>query len=425
MQTKIAVFVGKSIYSLSRILKRGGGSAAPGLYALKLDSQLVEKLSSQIPVNIVITGTNGKTTTAKLLDHFAKANDLKVIRNSTGSNLERGIASTLISSNSLKKQDLGIWELDEAAFNSVVPKLKPQAIVFLNVFRDQLDRYGEVDNVVKKWVEVVKILPQTTQIFINGDDGNLLEIKSAFKGKVTTFGLTDNKILGEKQSAVPNKLEVKAEDIKLTGISASSFQLTVNHDQLTINLPLAGIYHIYDFLAAYLLARYLKISEDKILGSLKSFSPAFGRVEKINLKSGKEAFVFLIKNPTGATQVLKTIAPEIKLNDRILMALNDNFADGTDVSWIWDTEFEQLRTKNYELRTICSGTRAYDLALRLKYAGMNINSLYIEDSLKKAFAEAQKGLQGRLFILPTYTAMLELQHIFATEGLKEKYWETQ
>ncbi len=402
----ISVLLGKAILNLTKLLNFGGGSAAPGLYALKLEPNLVEKLSSNIPKNIVITGTNGKTTTSKMLAHFAKNSGLTVIRNHTGSNLERGIASTLISHSHIGSgklnYDLGIWELDEAAFNRVAPKLKPDLVIFLNVSRDQLDRYGEIDTVVNKWCQTVSKLDSKTTVLINSDDPNLAKLKKYFRGKAREFG----------------KKNIK--NIKFDGLRGSVFQLTVNSSQFIVNLLLPGIYHIYDTVAALTAANILKLPIDKCIERLKTFQPAFGRVEKLPF-----GHIFLIKNPAGATQVFETLAPNIKPDDSLLLALNDNLADGTDVSWIWDAEFEKLRTTNYELRTICSGSRAYDLAVRLKYAGFDPEKIIIEPELENALKQARKGLEGQLFILPTYTAMLELQSILVKAGIKKHYWKEE
>ena len=171
-------------------------------------------------------------------------------------------------------------------------------------------------------------------------------------------------------------------------------------------------------MASYCLAKYLNIPDTTINHALQEYSPAFGRVEKFN-----QGYIFLIKNPAGATQVFQTIAPEIKTQDRLLLALNDNLADGTDVSWIWDSEFEMLSAVSSQLSAICSGTRAEDMALRLKYAGLEPEQITIQRDLKKALKQAREGLGGRLFILPTYTALLRLQKILAREGTKEHYWK--
>lgn len=432
MQLIVALLLGKLIAYFSRLLKIGGGSAAPGLYALRIYPQLVEKLTQKIPKNVVITGTNGKTTTARMVAHFAKEAGLRVIRNHTGSNLERGIASTLIANNHLGgdlRSHLGIWELDEAAFNSVTPKIKPDIVVFLNVFRDQLDRYGEVDTVVKGWCQTLKALNPQTIVLVNGDDVNTLKLKSYFKGKVQTFGVENYKIVGEVLAkSAPHQLDFEAKDVKVNKLNSSTFDLLTkisDRQILSINLPLPGIYHIYDFLAAFSAGIHLGFNPDDMGSSIRNFSPAFGRVEKLSF-----GYIFLIKNPAGATQVFETIAPQIKSQDRLLLALNDNIADGRDVSWIWDANFEVFQNSSSERKSrdytiITSGKRAYDLAVRLKYAGFNHKKITIEPSLRKAFRQARIGLRGLLFILPTYTAMLELQSILAGMGLKKHYWKEE
>jgi len=416
-----SITLGKIISGLTRTLKIGGGSAAPGLYALKLYPNLIKELVSQLPLNIIITGTNGKTTTSRMLAHFAQKQGLKVLRNSTGSNLERGVASTLISashilSGKLKKYDLAIWELDEAAFNQLAPILNPKMVVFLNVFRDQLDRYGEVDTVVNKWVETLEKINKSATIYLNSDDYNLAQLKDSFKGRVVTFGLENHQITGEKSLKKSNlpKAEFQITDIKEKGFLGTSFKIKFNNLIAPFTLPLPGIYHLYDFLASFACAQELKIDPKSIKDSLNNFSPAFGRVEKT-----KDGYICLIKNPTGATQVFEMIKKELKKEDRLLVALNDKLADGTDISWIWDADFELLQKS----KIFCSGSRAQDLALRLKYADFDGKSLQIEEDLKKALTGARKGLKGRLFVLPTYTALLELQKLLAKEGAKEHYWK--
>lgn len=426
MKLIFAILVGKFIFFLTRLLKKGGGSAAPGLYALKIDPKLIEKLMHSIPKNVTVTGTNGKTTTSRLLAHFAQDSNLKVLRNTTGSNLERGIASTLITKADLfgrvRNVDLGIWELDEAAFNTVALKIQPQIMVFLNAFRDQLDRYGEVDSVVKKWKTTLKKVNPKTYLLLNGDDVNVSSLIDNFSGPIETFGVQEYKIRGENPKASKSiKLNHEAKNIKQNSLEGSNFQLTVNSSQLSVKLPIPGIYHVYDFLAAFSTGLKLGLESKKMVESLVGFSPAFGRFERIKIET-QDGYVFLIKNPTGATQVFKTIGDNIKKEDRVLLCLNDNFADGTDVSWIWDAEFE-LVVQSAECRIICSGTRAYDLAVRVKYAGVDPGKIHVEENLKEAFESSKKGLKGRLFILPTYTALLELQQVFVESGIKKHYWK--
>ena len=424
MRLFLAILIGKTISFLTKTLKTGGGSAAPGYYALKIEPKLVEKLAKKIPTNVIITGTNGKTTTARLLAHLAKEAGLKVIRNSTGSNLERGIASSLISHFTFPTSyfQLGVWELDEAAFNSVAPKLKPDIVVFLNVFRDQLDRYGEVDSVISKWTKTLDKIDSKTTILINGDDLKLKSLKTIFDGKTETFGVEDYKIVGESLEHIGenHKLDFEAKNVKLDGLNGSHFILEIRNLKLEISLPIPGIYHIYDAVAALVAAHHLNLPVNQLTSSLTNFSPAFGRVEKI-----KEGYIFLIKNPAGATQVFETIIPQLKKGDRFLIALNDNFADGIDVSWIWDAAVEVLREKWIGKSVICSGSRANDVAVRLKYAGFDTKSILVEPDLEKAFSEARIGLKGTVYVLPTYTALLELQEILVENGLKKHYWKEE
>lgn len=431
MRQTLAQLLGKTIFLVTRTLKKGGGSAAPGFYALKTDPNLVEKLIQKVPKNIIITGTNGKTTTARMLTLMAEHAGLKVIRNSTGSNLERGIASALISNLRLSglpagrqgvnlNFDLGIWEVDEAAFNTVAPKIKPDLTVFLNAFRDQLDRYGEVDTVIKKWAETLIKLPQDKTILINADDYGLLKLKNSYKGRVEFYSVEGAKISGEKKTKSPKKLKIrfKAKNISVDGLLKTDFDYWLDSCKIPVKLSMSGLYNVYNAAAAIsalFLTRDLTDTDVKVL---EKFQPAFGRMEKLDF-----GFIFLIKNPVGTTEVLKTIVPQLKKEDRLLVVLNDNSADGTDISWIWDSEFELLTINNKQLTIACSGTRAFDLGLRLKYAGFNPNHLTVEPDIKKAFIISKKNLKGRLFVLPTYTALLELQKILAQSRTKKYYWE--
>ncbi len=297
-------------------------------------------------------------------------------------------------------------------------------VVFLNVFRDQLDRYGEVDSVIKKWGETLKKLPKNTKILVNGDDENTAKLESFFKGPVSQFGVKDYKILGEAitYKKEQSKLDFEAKDVKLKGLSGSKFSVVIQNQITPVNFPLPGIYHIYDFLASLALGHELGFTTNSMVKSLKTFQPAFGRMEKLPF-----GYIFLIKNPAGATQVFQTIAPQLKSNDRLFLALNDNLADGTDVSWIWDVNFDILQNSSRAEsrdRIIVSGSRAYDLANRLKYAGFKAENIMIKTELKEALQEAKKGLEGTLYILPTYTALMELQKILTKSGLKKNYWES-
>lgn len=425
-QSLLAVYLGKLISLLTQSLNLGGGSAAPGLYALKLNPNLITFFSSQIQTNIIITGTNGKTTTASLLDHSLRKNGITTIRNKTGSNLERGIASSMLKNTNflgmLPDTEVGIWEVDEAAFNTVAPKIHPRIIVFLNAFRDQLDRYGEVDSVVSKWQKTLAGLAEDTLIIANGDDENTVQMISKIPQKSLFYGIDGQKITGEKKPGKhqPVKLTYSASDVIPQGLEGSVFDFKFNGHSTRINFALAGLYQIYNFLASAAVLHNLNIDTSKLSDTLSDFSAPFGRAEKVTVH-GKECTMMLIKNPLGATSVFETLRTEFKDNDGLLLALNDNFADGTDVSWIWDAEFEKLNFKNQKLKIMCSGTRAYDLAVRLKYSGIKTEIIEVEPDLQEALTGIT-AISDRVFILPTYTALLQLQKLLTKTGVKKHYW---
>jgi lipid II isoglutaminyl synthase (glutamine-hydrolysing) len=427
MRTIFSVLLGKLIFTLSRTFKIGGGYAAPGLYALKTEPELVGKLINRQAKNIVITGTNGKTTTSKLISHFLKAAGFKVLHNGSGSNLERGIASYLIQHTTLGAKldyDFGVWELDEFAFNTVAPKIKPDAVILLNVFRDQLDRYGEIDQIITRWQKTLSKLHEDSILIINGDDANLEKAASAFKGKIVRIGVKGSGIKGESKPLRGRKPDYTAE-AGVNGLFESS-KVSVKYAGETqdFELPLPGIFNIYNFLSAFTSLYLFNVDITVIRDALKTFKPAFGRFEKLNL-GGKQGYIFLIKNPVGATETLKTVLPHIEKNDSLLVALNDNFADGTDVSWIWDIELEKLKIEKLKAGLFVSGTRVFDLALRFKYAGVSEARTAIEADLEKALDSAIERSKGKLFIFPTYTALLALQKILAGRGIKKEYWRNE
>lgn len=441
MRKLLALLIGKLVYRLSYNLRLGGGTAAPGLIALKIYPNLIEDFSSQIKQTIIITGTNGKTTTARLLAHIAKASGLRVLRNYTGSNLSRGIASAILSGFRFRdlilgrkfkdKYDLAIWELDEAAFVNLAPKLKPNIIVFLNALRDQLDRYGEVDSVVAKWSESLQKITSQPQILFNGDDGNLLSLSESFNGSSLFFGIPQNKIAGEKSSTKSVEYFAQGVDLSPKKLEGIQFTLKLLKENFSVYLPIPGRYNVYNFLAAISVSKLLNLSIPQALVSLKEFLPAFGRVEQFvyKQKSGEEkkGYILLIKNPTGANQVFQIAQEELEAGDSLLLALNDNLADGTDVSWIWDANFELLQnlsqTQSKDLKIYASGTRAQDLALRLKYAGFQPSEIVVNENLEKVFLQAIQENRGKIFILPTYSALLEIQKTLTRQGIKKHYWK--
>lgn len=422
----VAVLAGKFIAFIIRTFTQSGGSAAPGLVALYIDSQLVHKLAKQIPKNIVITGTNGKTTTSAMIAHILSRNDVRIIHNSTGSNLSRGVASKLLLQSSwsgkIFNAEVGIWEADEAAFVDIISQIRPAHIILLNLFRDQLDRYGEINTIIEKWKKALEKASWQKTLYINGDDGHLGDFKKESNTEIQTFGIVDSPVHFEKKSDNIN-FDIKSQ-ILSTDIDNTEIVFGHNGFGKKVQIPIVGIYNVYNFLTAYLVVSDLQISTEKIIDSLVSFKPAFGRMEKIRVKD-RDGLIALIKNPTATTQVLETIKPMIKKDDILVIILNDNIADGTDVSWIWDAHFEKI-TPNLS-KVYITGTRRFDMALRVLYAGMKKESIHAEKNIDTIFTKiAEHELkEGRMFILPTYTALLELQEYLTKKGYKDEQWHKE
>ena len=451
-----ALLIGKIISILLKFTG-SGATAAPGLVALKIDKDLVKKLSTRIKNgSIVISGTNGKTTTARIaFDLLSKSNN--VIHNRQGSNLARGIASTLISKTSLHGKisaDLGVWEVDEAVLGEAVLNLSPNTIVLLNLFRDQLDRYGEVDTILKKWKDICTTLPKTTTLIINGDDPGIASLSKTFRGKLITFGIQNMKSknlpegisdvkqcpLCQKQLKFTNvtyahlgkfqctscnfsnpPVKIFAENLSFAKDFSTTATLGIGSRKTQIRFPLPGVYNTYNVLAAASIALEQNIQIPEIKNSILNFTPAFGRFQKINI-GGKIIYLFLIKNPAGANEVLKTLNSQTIIN--LVVILNDNFADGRDVSWIWDTDWKQISTKVKSL--YISGNRSFDMATRLKYADFNMSKNYVYEHIKNSIESAITNMDTNdtLYILPTYTSLLAVNKILKKErGLTK--WQTQ
>jgi len=358
-----SIIIGKIISRCLRFFSSKGGTALPGLIALKINPILLRRLAEQNQLkSIIITGTNGKTTTSRLLGSMLQAQNILFLHNRSGSNLLRGIASTLINQSDIfgrLKIKLAIWEIDEAAVLTAVRQLQPEIILFNNLSRDQLDRYGELDSILKSWQESLTILPQNAQVLINRTDQRLQQLHSP---QIIYFGRKH---------------------------------------------PL-GQYHQANILAAQALAHALKLKPTSISQGLQSFRPAFGRGETF-IFNKRQVKIILVKNPAGLTAVLNLLRDNQQLNQPLLVALNDLIADGTDVSWIWDANLEILRHRRTPI--IVSGLRSADLALRLKYAGVKEQLIHLHPNLHQAWQKfiAQPGQNHN--ILPTYTAMLKLRQI--------------
>ena len=445
------ILLARAAAALSRVLGAGGGTTVPGKLLWKLDPGAVDRLAARLPRgSALISATNGKTTTAAMVARIL-APSVRLAHNRSGANLVSGVASALLAA---REAELGLFEVDEAALPEVARRLQPRAISLGNLFRDQLDRYGELELLAQRWRDAVRELPAEAALVVNGDDPQVGDLASERPGS-TVFGVDDPRhAFAELQHAADSKwcvrcgtayvyaaaymghlgdyrcpacgharphLHVRAREIELNGIDGISFELVTPEGSRRVELGVPGLYNVYNALAASALARALGASLEEIQAGLQGFSAAFGRFERISIGE-RSLLVLLIKNPAGANEIVRTLltgAPPRLL----LVALNDEIADGRDVSWIWDVDFEPL-IGGLE-RLIASGERAAELALRFKYAGLPAESIEIVPSLEEAL---DRGLEltppnEELTALPTYTAMLGLRELVARRGFVKPYWE--
>ncbi len=447
IETTAARFVG----SLSRTAGRGGGTTLPGKLLWKLDPGAVDALAERLSQGaVVVSATNGKTTTAAMA-----AATLGLTRrlawNSSGANLASGVASTLLHA---RDAELGVFEVDEFALPEVLRRVRPRVVALGNLFRDQLDRYGELEHIAERWQRAIGALPAETALVVNADDPLVAEL-AVDRAQVLRYGVDDREVSRPAlQHAADSKyclrcgtpyayaaayvghlgdyrcpacfharpaLDVAARDIELHGLEATSFRLVTPAGEQRLRLPLPGLYNIYNALAATSLCLALGTSLDDIVHGLEGFRAAFGRFERIDV-DGRRVLMLLIKNPAGANEAIRTLDSG-GVADTLVIALNDAIADGRDVSWIWDVDFEPLLEQTE--RIVASGDRAAELALRFTYAGFPRERLEV---LPELGAALDRGLElvgdgGELAVLPTYTAMLRLRSILTSRGHVRAYWE--
>ncbi len=409
-----AIQLGKVVSGLSKVFHFGAGGTWPGEIALILQPDIARNLARQLKKGVIlIAGTNGKTTTALMIKTILEKQGDRVVHNASGANLTNGIVSALIKEakwNATVDRDWGVFEVDENSLPIVLEFISPKAIVLLNLFRDQLDRYGEVDVIVEKWASALKNIHAT--YILNSDDPGIAFIGTKAKGKILYFGVNDKKhFLKNIEHATDSTFCLNCGGrLSYKGIYYSHIGIwhcercglsRPKPDIFSVTSPLSGLYNLYNTLAAVTAGRALGIKNPVLAG----FSPAFGRQETFTIK-GKTVKIFLSKNPAGFNASLRTI---LEQNASVMLfILNDRIPDGRDVSWIWDVDFETIPQNT---KIIASGDRVYDLAIRLKYAEKK--NLVVEPDLREAVQKAveQTPPSGRLFILPTYSAMLEVRKI--------------
>ncbi|MDQ6605318.1 MAG: MurT ligase domain-containing protein [Actinomycetota bacterium] len=455
LRTKIAA--ARAVGQLARRAGRGGGTSLPGRVLIRLAPEAIGALAARLRRgSVIISATNGKTTTAAMTAAVLERAGIALVHNRAGANMAGGIASTLLAAarpHGAIDGELGLFEVDEFWLDRVAPEVRPTALLLGNLFRDQLDRYGELETIADRWAAIVTTLSPPAHLVLNADDPLIADL-GRHSAAVTYFGVEDRAVATpEMQHASDSKHcrncghayvydaiylghlgryscpscgrrrpepSIAAERITLDGIRASSFTLRTPAGSASIELPLPGLYNVYNALGAAALCLELGMSLADVAAGLRTVTAAFGRAETISLDD-VDLSLLLIKNPAGANEILRTLALEDGELD-LLAILNDRTADGRDVSWVWDADFELLAPR--VRGAVCSGTRAAELALRLKYAGVPTERLRLVPSLPDALDAALSCASGgRLFALPTYTAMLELRDELARRGHVSQFWE--
>jgi UDP-N-acetylmuramyl tripeptide synthase len=449
-----AVWAGKATGALSRISGRGGGTTLPGDVARMIDPKVLTKFAADLTHgSIVITGTNGKTTTARLITWLLEGAGHKVVSNRAGANLIFGVTAAALRKagpDGKLRADWGVFEIDEASLPKAVEEIKPRATLVMNLFRDQLDRYGELESIAKKIESALSALPDYSTAILNADDPRVAEIGLGLPKHPLWYGLDDTRVATHE---LPHAADARtcpkcgaslhfkavyvghdgvyecpnhdfkrptpimtAKNIKLNGFESFSADIDNTH----VDMPLGGLYNTYNVLAAFAAARTLGLDSQYIADRMKSFSAAFGRQERMEFR-GRNLNLVLSKNPAGFNETLRT-AVELANGKNFVIGLNDRKADGTDVSWIWDVDFEHL--KGHAKTVVPAGNRAHDMAVRLKYAGVEATKPETDpgralDSVIKATSEGDT-----IHLLCTYTAMLDLRAELVRRGWAKPYWET-
>jgi UDP-N-acetylmuramyl tripeptide synthase len=434
--------------ALSRRTGRGGTSL-PGKLLLRLEPGAVGPLAGRLANgSAVISATNGKTTTAAMVASILERGGHVLVHNRAGANMAGGIAGTLLEAARPRGSiagDTGLFEIDEFWLDQLVPQIRPRALLLANLFRDQLDRYGELDIIADRWAGVVAEATATTLV-LNADDPLVADLGRA-RADVVYFGVEDPAMaLPGLQHAADSKHcrrcgapyrydyvflghlghyhcdacgatrpapSVAAERVVLDGLRGARVTLRLPTATVEVALPLPGLYNVYNALGAAALTTALGATPAEVVAGLEAVSAAFGRAETVRLRD-RDLLLLLVKNPAGANEVLRTLALEDGEHD-LLAVLNDHTADGRDISWVWDADFELLAGRLR--RVTCSGTRAAEMALRLKYAGVPEDRLVVEPSLPAGLDAAVADGSGRLVAIPTYTAMLELRRELVARGV--------
>lgn len=456
VRRSVAIQAAKVTAAALRLLGRGG-TALPGLVAEQLAPTIVADLGSGLARgSALVTGTNGKTTTTRLLAAALRAGGLQPVHNTAGSNLMRGLAATLTAAAGTDgrlpggRRSVGVFEVDEAVAPVAAGALRPRVVVITNLFRDQLDRYAELETVATLWRGMLAALPGAT-VVLNADDPLVGALPAPSGGRRLLYGITDSSVATDSPGAAdsvwcpicsgrlafravwfahlgdyrcPNcgytrpPLDLAAGRVQLRGFAGSDVRLQHHGREVVLRLAVPGVYNVSNALAALGGALAMGVPSDVAARAISGMTAAFGRAERLTV-NGREVAVLLVKNPAGANEALRTVLAE-EPAPSLLLALNDRTADGRDVSWIWDVDYEWLAGHHGPITV--AGDRAAELALRLKYAGAD-DDVEVAPDLAQAVDRALARGEGRLYILPTYTALLALHDLLARRAGAPRFWE--
>ena len=456
MAASTPVLIARAAGSLSRRLGRGGGTSLPGKLLLRLRPEALGELAAGLGHGaLAISATNGKTTTARLVSGCARAAGWRVVANQSGANLLSGVATALLEDGREGAGgDVGVFEVDEAALPAVAAEVRPRAILLMNLFRDQLDRYGELEELATRWREMLAAAPPGCRVVLNADDPAVAALGLGLGEGVAYFGIEDpGPALADLPHAADSRRcrrcaaplaydvvylghmghwrcpecglarprpEVAATRVVLDGVRGIDITIATPGGDVAARLPLPGLHNAYNATAAVAGALALGVPQAAIEPALRASQAAFGRAERVRL-GGREVVLLLVKNPAGANETIRTLLlDEGPLH--VLAALNDRAADGRDVSWIWDVDYEPLFPRL--AAATLSGDRAYDLALRFRYGGVDPGIVRVVPPLERALdaALAATPPDRPLYLLPTYTAMLELRRIIVDRGAADAFW---
>jgi UDP-N-acetylmuramyl tripeptide synthase len=455
-----ALMAGRVAAVLSRQLGRGGGTVIAGHLVPRLAPSALRDVTRSLPNgSIVVSGTNGKTTTTRLISHILRSAGMRPIHNRAGANLLSGLFTAVAQGTDWRARprgDVGLFEVDEATIPSALQHIQPRVLLLHNIFRDQLDRYGEVHFVAGLWRDAIQRLPATSTVLLNADDPLVAGLpSSSLNAAIVTYGMADPSVgVGALPHASDARLcpccggplryqvffyghlghyecsrcgfarpvpAVSATRVELLGDEGSNMTVATPEGVIRTRLQLPGLYNVYNALAAMAVCTTLGVQRGTIAQGLETFTTAFGRFERIQVED-RQLFLALVKNPVGFTEVLRTVLGAAGRRT-LLIAINDLFADGTDVSWLWDVEFERLKDRVNVV--VCSGLRAEDMAVRLKYAGVEPERIRIESDFRRAFELALAAAEPAetVYVLPTYTAMLGMRNILRQTGYVRGFWE--